>query len=177
MGRDVLRWRLTLMPRIAGILTGLPLLTCQILHGDFAAPNVLFHNDRVAALADFRPPRARPVTWEISRIGCDPRTVLRGEQWQRGRRHLAAGYRDEHDDTRPDDLVAAVRAWVCYSAASIYPFDELITDEPLLVDSLKTYTRDRQQALVMVLDDLASVEDGLRATLGEHRRTGRMRLG
>jgi Ser/Thr protein kinase RdoA (MazF antagonist) len=163
---DVLRWRLAQMPRIAEILAGLPPLTCQILHGDFAAPNVLFCNDQVAAVIDFRPPRARPVAWEISRIGCDPRTVLRSEEWQRGMRLLAAAYRAEHGHARPDDLVATVRAWVCYSATSIYPFDELVMGEPLLADSLKTYARDRQQALVMVMNDLASVEEGLRATLG-----------
>lgn len=44
---DVLRWRLALMPRIAEILAGLPPLTSQILHGDFAAPNVLFRDHRV----------------------------------------------------------------------------------------------------------------------------------
>lgn len=163
---EVLRWRLALMPRIAGMLGGLPPLTCQILHGDFAAPNVLFHNDRVAALVDFRPPRVRPVAWEISRIGCDPRTVLQGEEWRRGLRLLASGYRDEYDDARRDDLVAMVRAWVCYSATSIYPFDELIVDEPLLADSLKAYAQDRQQALVAVLNDLAGVEDDLRTTFG-----------
>jgi len=163
---DVLRWRLALMPRITEILAGLPPLTCQILHGDFAAPNVLLHHDRVAAVIDFRPPRARPVAWEISRVGCDPRTVLRGEQWQRGLRHLAAGYREEHNDARPDDLIAMVRAWVCYSATSIYPFDELVTGESLLAGPLKTYARDRQQALVVAMNDLAKVEDALRATLG-----------
>jgi hypothetical protein len=162
---DVLRWRLALMPRITEILAGLPPLTCQILHGDLAAPNVLFRDDRVAAVIDFRPPRPRPVAWEISRIGCDPRTVLRGEEWQRGLCLLAATYCDEHGHARPDDLVAAVRAWICYSATSIYQFDELVMGEPLLADSLKMYARDRQQAIVMVMNDLARVEDTLRATL------------
>jgi hypothetical protein len=90
------------------------------------------------------------VAWEISRIGCDPRTVLRCEEWLRGLCLLAAADRDEQVHARPDDLVAAVRTWICYSATSIYPFDELVMGEPLLIDSLKLYARDRQQALVTV---------------------------
>ncbi|MFK3983061.1 phosphotransferase enzyme family protein [Micromonospora sp. NPDC050397] len=66
---DVLRWRLSIVPRVADMLAGLPPLTSQIVHGDLASPNVLFSGDDVAALIDFRPPRARPVAWELSRIG------------------------------------------------------------------------------------------------------------
>lgn len=117
-------------------------------------------------MIDFRPPRARLVPWEISRIGCDPRTVLRGEEWQRGLCLLAAAYRDEHGHVRTDDLVAAVQVWFCYSATSIYPFDELIMGKPLEADSLKMYARHRQQALVIVMNDLAMIEEGLRATVG-----------
>ena len=58
---------------------------------------------------------------EIARLACDPRTVLRGEEWVRGLRGLVAAYREENPDLPTDDLVGSVRAWVRCSAASIYP--------------------------------------------------------
>jgi hypothetical protein len=88
-----------------------------------------------------------------------------GEEWQRGMCRLAAAYRDEYVRRRPDDLVAAVRAWICYSATSIYPFDELVMGQRLWADSLKMYARHRQQALVRVMTDFAGAEDALRATV------------
>lgn len=76
------------------------------MHGDLAAPNVLFNGDEVAAVIDFRPPKARPVAWEVSRLACTPRTVLGGAEWLRGLRGFVAAYRDVHPDARADDLVA-----------------------------------------------------------------------
>ncbi|RJL23231.1 phosphotransferase [Bailinhaonella thermotolerans] len=73
---DALTRRLALLPRIAALLDGLAPLRRQVVHGDLAAPNVLLRGTEVAALIDFRPPRARPLAWEISRIACDPGTVL-----------------------------------------------------------------------------------------------------
>lgn len=58
---------------------------------------------------------------------------------------------------------AAVRTWVCYSAASVYPFDDLLDGHALLPEPLQRYAVDRQHALVAVLERLDEVE----AVLGE----------
>ncbi len=97
------------MPWHGAMLERLPPLTSQVIHGDLALPNVLFRNDEVAAVIDFRPPSPRPVAWEVSRIGCDPRTILRGDDWVPGLAGLLAAYRDENPQVPEGDLVATVR--------------------------------------------------------------------
>ncbi len=159
---DVLGSRRALMPRVAAMLQQLPRLTSQVVHGDLAGPNVLFRGGRVAAVIDFRPPSVRAVAWEVSRLACDPRTVLRGEEWMGGLRGLLTSYREENPDLPVDDLVGSVRAWVCYSAASIYPFDDLVDGRALLPVSLQRYAVDRHHALSVVLDRLEEIESALR---------------
>jgi homoserine kinase type II len=159
---DVLHARRELMPRVSAMLQQLPPLTSQVVHGDLAAPNVLFQGGHVMAVIDFRPPSVRAVAWEMSRLACDPRTVLRGEEWVRGLRGLVAAYRDENPDLPTDDLVGSVRAWVCYSAASIYPFDDLVDGRALLPVPLQRYAIDRHHALTAVMDRLEEIESSLR---------------
>ena len=161
---EVLRWRLALLPRIAALLAGLPPLRSQVLHGDLAAPNVLWRGANLAALIDFRPPRARPVCWELGRIGCDPRTVPR-EDWPDGVAALVANYHAECPETPTADLRALVPAWVCYTAASVYPFGDLLTGTPLLPDDLRAYAKARQQALTTVLDNLPALDERVQAVL------------
>jgi hypothetical protein len=169
---DVLLWRQALMPKLRTMLEALPPLTSQVVHGDLAAPNVLFRDRRVAAVIDFRPPSVRPVAWEISRLGCDPRSVLRGDGWIRGFLGLTAAYRAENPDLPGPDLVGAVRAWVCYSAASIYPFDDLVDGRALLPESLQQYATARHHALVAVLGRLDEIEDAVQdvVRVGSARR-------
>ncbi|GAA4475598.1 phosphotransferase enzyme family protein [Phytohabitans houttuyneae] len=167
---EVLLWRQALLPRLATMLEHLPALTSQVVHGDLAVPNVLFHDGQVAAVIDFRPPLPRAVAWEVSRLGCDPRTVLRGDDWVRGFAGLATAYREENPQLPDGDLVAAVRAWVCYSGASIYPFDDLVDRRALLPESLQRYAMDRHHALVAVLERLDEAEAVLRELVGLTRR-------
>jgi hypothetical protein len=56
------------------------------------------------------------------------------------------------------DLVATERVWVCYSAASIYPFDDLVDRRALLPEPLSRYAWDRHQALVAVLKQADEIE-------------------
>ncbi|WP_445189127.1 phosphotransferase [Pseudonocardia sp. Cha107L01] len=42
--------------RIPDPLTGLPELSCQVLHGDYSSANLLFDSEALAAVVDFSPP-------------------------------------------------------------------------------------------------------------------------
>lgn len=158
---EVLRWRLSLVPRLAGLLGSLPPLTSQVVHGDLASPNLLYRGARLAAIIDFRPPRPRPLAWEISRLACDPRTVVRGD-WPPGLRGFLTGYRGAGGTASTGDLLAAVRVWLCYTATSSYPFSELAGGRALFPEDLRGYARDRQDAVVAVLAGLDAIEDAVR---------------
>lgn len=159
---DAAKQRRSLLDRVAVILAGLPGLTEQIVHGDLAAPNLMLRGDTVAAVIDFQPPAPRSVSWEIARIGCDPRTILLGDQWVDGLPDLLDAYREEHPAARLDDLISIVAVGCAYTLASTYPLAEPL-DNPGGVDaSLQAYGRARHEAALVLLDRLDEIEDVLR---------------
>lgn len=151
---DAVRERAALLDRVAAILARLPALTTQIVHGDLASPNVLLRGDQVAALIDFQPPEPRHVSWEIARIGCDPRTVLLGGQWVAGLSELLGAYRDEHPGARVDDLASVVAAGCAYTLASTYPLAVPLDDPDAAGPALEAYARARHEAALVLLDQL-----------------------
>jgi homoserine kinase type II len=162
---DALEQRRALLPRIADLLKHLPDLTCQVVHGDLTAPNLLMRGREVAALIDFLPPTPRFAAWEIARIALDPRTVLREGDWLTGLGQLIAAYRTEHRAARTEDLLYAPRAGVAYTLTSLYPLASPL-HAPHTVDlTLQTYGRARHEAALMVLARLEETEETLRALL------------
>lgn len=156
--------RRDLLGRAAALLAGLPPLTHQIVHGDLASPNLLLRGDEVAAVIDFSPPRPRFTTWEIARIGLDPRTVLLGDHWLEGLPQLLAAYRQEHPAARVDDLTATVRLGCACTLASTYPLAEPL-DRPEAVDeSLRVYAKARHEAALIMLDRLEEAEEIVRGS-------------
>jgi hypothetical protein len=73
-----------LLPRENGTALDRHTVTRLINKAGAAAGLPHIHPHQVAAVIDFRPPAPRPVAWEISRLGCDPRTILRDGDWLTG---------------------------------------------------------------------------------------------
>jgi homoserine kinase type II len=162
---DAVRQRRALLDRATAIVARLPRLTEQMVHGDLASPNLMLRGDDVAAVIDFGAPRPRFLTWEIARIGCDPRTVLLGDQWLTGLAELVAAYREEHPAARVDDLLATATVACGAMLASTYPLAEPL-DHPEAVDeSLRAYARARHHAAFALLERLRDAEALLRDRL------------
>ena len=154
-----------LLDRAGAILADLPELTVQIVHGDLASPNLMLRGDDVAAVIDFQPPSPRFTAWEIARIGCDPRTVMLGDEWIDGMAELLLAYRDEHPAAHSDDLVFSVAAGCAYTLASTYPLAEPLTDPAAVTPSLELYARARHEAALVMLEKLPEVQEHLMARL------------
>ncbi|WP_238151041.1 phosphotransferase [Kribbella sindirgiensis] len=154
-----------LLDRAGAILAELPDLTVQIVHGDLASPNLMLRGDEVAAVIDFQPPSPRFTAWEIARIGCDPRTVMLGDDWIDGLAELLLAYRDEHPAAHVDDLVSSVATGCAYTLASTYPLAEPLDDPAAVTPSLELYARARHEAALVMLERLPDVQDLLRERL------------
>jgi homoserine kinase type II len=162
---DAARQRRALLDRVAAVLARLPALTEHVVHGDLAAPNLLLRGDEVVAVLDFRPPAARHLAWEIARIGCDPRTLVLGDQWLTGLPSLLAAYWEENPAIRFEDLVSTVAVGCAYALASTYPLAEPLTNPRAVNASLRAYGRARHEAALRMLDHLDGVEERIRDQL------------
>jgi len=164
---EALTQRTAALPAVARIAAALPALSTQVIHGDLAAPNVLLTDDGIAAVIDYQPPTVQPIAHDISRIGCDPRTVLRlGSEWPDALRDLAEAYLTQNPAAPAEDVIASVRWWVCYTATSTYPLRRLIAGESPTGGSLEAYARHRHQALLAVTGRLDEVEHHVRTACG-----------
>lgn len=146
--------RRALLPRVTAILSRLPPLTTQILHGDLAAPNLLLRGDDVAAVVDFQPPSSRYVAWEIARVACDPRTIALGDQWIEGLSELLQSYRREHPAVQIQDLTSVIAAGCVYTMCSTYPLVETLTATTCADTALREYARVRHDAAIRMLEAL-----------------------
>jgi homoserine kinase type II len=158
---EAARERRALLGRAGAILAELPGLTVQVLHGDLASPNLMLRGDQVAAVIDFHPSRPGFAAWEIARIGCDPRTVLLGDQWINRLGEFIDAYRDEHPAARTADLWSSVAVGCAYTLGSTYPLAEPAPVSP----SLEHYARARHQSALLMLERLDEVQQMLRERL------------
>jgi homoserine kinase type II len=156
---EALRERRSVLPLVAEVIRALPDLTMQVLHGDLAAPNVLLRGDAVAAVIDFQPPAARPLAWEIARIGCDPRTVVEEPDWPAGLARLAAAYRQENPAPAAD-LRSMVACGAAYTLLSAYPLAQPLKGP--IDASLQAYGQARHESALILLDRLADADEALR---------------
>lgn len=150
---DAALHRRSLLSRVQAILESLPPLTAQIVHGDLAAANLMMRGNEVAAVIDFQPPTAHFLAWEVARIGCDPRTVVSGEDWLTGLSRLLDAYREVNPMAR-SDLRAIVAAGCAYTLASTYPLQAPLEPRSVDHEGLIRYGRARHSAALRMLDTL-----------------------
>lgn len=161
------RERQAILGDVERALALLPQLTFQVLHGDMAGPNVLFKDNEVAAIVDFRPPAPGYLAWEIARLGCDPKSVLdnSAESWLTGYTDLTLAYRDANPKASVDDLVSSLRVGCAAMLCSAFPLSVPV-ERPHIVDAaMEAYGRVRHEAALMLLDRLPVMEEALRDAL------------
>ncbi|MFJ2419189.1 phosphotransferase enzyme family protein [Streptomyces brevispora] len=161
------RERQAILGDVERTLASLPRLTVQILQGDMAGPNVLFNNDGVAAIVDFRPPAPGYLAWEIARLGCDPKSVLdnSAESWLTGYTDLTLAYRDANPKASADDLLFSLRIGCAAMLCSAFPLSVPV-ERPHIVDAaLEAYGQVRHEAALILLDRLPVMEEALHEAL------------
>ncbi|MDO0930123.1 phosphotransferase [Streptomyces sp. TG1A-8] len=164
---EAARERQAILGDVERALALLPQLTVQVLHGDMAGPNVLFKDNEVAAIVDFRPPAPGYLAWEIARLGCDPKSVLdnRAESWLTGYTNLTLAYRNANPKASVDDLVSSLRVGCAAMLCSAFPLSVPV-ERPHIIDAaMEAYGRVRHEAALMLLDRLPVMEDALRDTI------------
>ncbi|MFJ5071559.1 phosphotransferase enzyme family protein [Kitasatospora sp. NPDC088556] len=164
---QAVRERHAILEHVESILTALPPLTVQVMHGDLAGPNVLLRNDDVAALVDFGPPTPGYLAWEIMRLGCDPKSFQSNgvERWLTGYADLALAYRDANPTAPEDDLLSSLRVGCAAMLCSTFPLSAPV-ERPHLVDAaLESYARARHEAALTLLEQLPVLEAALRDAL------------
>ncbi|PCG87175.1 aminoglycoside phosphotransferase [Streptomyces sp. WZ.A104] len=153
--------RRAVLHRIPELLAGLPQLTCQVLHGDYSAVNLLFDGDTLAAVLDFLPPDPFLVAYELGRIAFDPRTVVLNDDWITAGVNLVAAYLDTNPHLPAADVTACARVALLQLMTSLYGVKQHYLKPGLLQDDLDQFWLLRHAAAQRLLENLADVETEL----------------
>ncbi|MFG2934153.1 phosphotransferase enzyme family protein [Streptomyces achromogenes] len=153
--------RRAVLPRIPDLLAGLPLLTTQVLHGDYSAVNLLFDGDELTAVLDFLPPDPFLVAYELGRIAFDPRTVVLDEDWITAGVNLVGAYLETNPHVPAADVTACARVALIQLLTSLYGVKQHYLKPGLIQDDLDQFWALRHGAATRLLDNLADVESAL----------------
>jgi Ser/Thr protein kinase RdoA (MazF antagonist) len=143
--------------RLEAVRRGLPALTRQILHGDYAPPNLLYQEGRLLAVLDFGPAATYLPAWEQGRIAFDPRTVA-GEGWLESARALVEAYLAEEPEVSPGDVAGCCRVALIQLLRSLFGVREHYLGTALLPDDLDRFWVARQRAAGILLEHLDEAE-------------------
>ena len=140
------------------LLAGLPELGVQLLQGDYAPPNVLFDDDQLTAVLDFRPPEPFLIAYELGRAAFGPDHIVTDPQWLTGTRTLIASYLATNPAIRPEDLRACGRVALFQLVRSLYGVKEHYLKPGLFQDQLDRFWLRRHHAATLMLDRLQEID-------------------
>lgn len=163
VARRTLRERRDQVAGIPGLITELPPLTTQVLHGDYSAMNLMFDGDHLAAVIDFRPPDPFFIAYELGRIAYDPRTVTRSSDWQNDAAALISAYRRTNPAVAADAISYSARVALIQLLTSLYGVKNHYLKPGLLQGDLDEFWLLRHQAATTLLDHLPDLEKILHA--------------
>ena len=147
------------LDRVPGLLASLPHLSSQVLHGDFAPVNMLFHGGRLTAVLDFRPPDPFLVAYDLGRVAFFPTTITRGPGWPGAARALVAAYLEANPVVAAADIRACARVALLQLLTSLYGVKQHYLKPGLIQDDIDTFWLQRHAAVAILLDRLAETDD------------------
>ncbi|MEJ8654784.1 hypothetical protein WKI65_43800 [Streptomyces sp. MS1.AVA.3] len=145
-----------------------PPLTCQVLHGDYSAVNLLFDGDTLTAVLDFLPPAPFLVAYEVGRIAFDPRTVVLNNDWIAAGVNLVGAYLDTNPHLPAADVTACARVALLQLMTSLYGVKQHYLKPGLIQQDLDQFWLLRHAAASRLLGNLDDVENALAQVA--HRR-------
>lgn len=151
------------LTRVPAILSGLPRLSTQVLHGDYSAVNLLWDGDILRAVTDFRPPEPFLNAYELGRIAFDPRTVVLDDNWIECSTRLVRSYLSTNPHAHIDDARSCGRVALLQLLTSLYGVKQHYLKPGLIQSDLDAFWLLRHRACLRLLERLDEVEAALEA--------------
>ncbi|CUU60606.1 homoserine kinase type II [Parafrankia irregularis] len=150
--------RRQVLDEIPRLLADLPTLTTQVLHGDYSPVNLLFDDDRLRAVIDFRPPDPFFLAYELGRVAFYPNTVATTTDWLATARTLIESYLEANPRAAADDIRACARVALLQLLTSLYGVKQHYLKPGLFQDALDEFWLHRHRAARILLDHQAATD-------------------
>jgi Ser/Thr protein kinase RdoA (MazF antagonist) len=169
----LLERRVELLPRIVGILTLLPPLTRQVVHGDYSVWNILFRGNTLVAVIDFRRPERFLPAFEIGRAALNPETMTAGPWLDK-----AVAFVEEYCAANPgiaaDDIRFAPHVWASQLVRSEYGVRQHYLAPLEYQADLDRFWYQRCEAAELILGHLDEISEAFVSARGRRDRRRRI---
>ncbi|WP_293577519.1 phosphotransferase [Phaeobacter sp.] len=146
------------LERLPGLMQSLPALSSQLVHGDYTTLNLLFEQDRVCAVLDFRPPEPFLVSWELGRIAFNPDLIAAGGDWLTPAKCVIKGYLDADVGLAREDILFCGRVALIQLLKSLYGIKQHYIAPAPLQDDLDRFWADRHLSVNRMLAQLDEID-------------------
>lgn len=162
--------RRTMLQHIPSLLSELPELTAQVLHGDYSPVNILFDGDKLTAVVDFRPPDPFLIAYDLGRMAFYPNTVTRDQTWLTAAATLICGYLQTNPTVSVIDIRACARVALLQLLGSLYGVRQHYLKPGLFPKDLDEFWLLRHRTASILLEHLADTDDLLSELAAAPRR-------
>lgn len=162
--------RRTMLRHIPSLLSELPELTAQVLHGDYSPVNILFDGDELTAVIDFRPPDPFLIAYDLGRMAFYPNTVTRDVTWPEAADTLIRGYLQTNPTASTIDVRACARVALVQLLGSLYGVKQHYLKPGLFPHDLDEFWLLRHSTASTLLEHLADTDDLLTDLTAAPRR-------
>ena len=161
--------RLALLPKAAALLSSLPPLARQVVHGDYGIWNILFRGGELVAVVDFRPPELFLPAFEIGRAALAPETMTADPGWPDKALAFVEAYCRANPRIGRSDVQFAPHVWAIQLVRSEYGVRQHYFGALERQADLDRFWFRRCQAADTLLDRLDHVSASF-VSAWEHRR-------
>ncbi|MFC7640256.1 phosphotransferase [Streptosporangium lutulentum] len=128
----------------------------QVVHGDYSPVNLLFTEETLSAVLDFRPPDPFLVAYDLGRMAFYPNTVVGDANWLDAAATLIGAYRQAHPAVAAVDVRACGRVALLQLLKSLYGVRQHYLKPGLFQADLDEFWLVRHRAVGVLLGDLAA---------------------
>ncbi|MCA6955085.1 phosphotransferase enzyme family protein [Pectobacterium polaris] len=150
------------LKRFAPLMSELPVLGTQIIHSDYSFVNMLFKNDKINAVLDFRPPEIFFISYDLGRIAFYPNTVANNPNWLKIAQEIITAYKDANPHVSASDIIFCGRVALLQLLKSLYGVKQHYLKPALLQDDLDGFWKLRHQTVSIMLTKIEEIEEVLR---------------
>jgi len=156
---DVLQQKNQFINLIPNLISKIPQLSSQVIHGDYSILNLLFDKSELKYVVDFRPPIPFLISYEIGRIAFPPEHFSQ-KTWKKKGFSLIDEYCKENR-INCNDVIYAPHIWLLQLIKSTYGIKEHYSKPHNYQRRLDKFWFERHNASIIIYDYLEELKNGI----------------
>lgn len=151
------------LDELYNLITQLPKLTTQVIHGDYTFVNMLFEDEHLKAILDFRNPEPFFIAYELGRIAFHPSVIFNRSDWIDIAEVIVRSYKANNPNLLSDDYIYCGHVALIQLLKSLYGVKQHYFNPGLIQSDLDDFWVLRHFSVRKLLSNIDNIETMLRS--------------